>query len=92
MIESLGVRERVVMVGLLENPSELLKYADCFLLPSLHEGQPVIIHEVRVVGLPIVLSRFSSHTGSIVPNGQYLIGMEQADILEGLAGGYFGRP
>lgn len=84
LIDSLGIGERVVMVGLLENPSELLKYADCFLLPSLHEGQPVIIHEARVAGLPIVMTRFSSHTGSVVPNGQYLVGMKQADILKGL--------
>ena len=84
LIESLGVRERVVMVGLLENPSELLKYADCFLLTSLHEGQPVVVHEARVAGLPIIMTRFSSYIGSSVSNGQYLIGMEQADILEGL--------
>lgn len=91
LIETLGVRERVVLVGLLENPSELLKYADCFLLTSLHEGQPVVIHEARVAKLPIIMTHFSSCAGSVVPNGQYLIGMSEADILEGLEAFVQGR-
>lgn len=84
LIDSLNIRSRVILVGILENPSELLKYCDCFIFTSLHEGQPVVIHEARVVGLPIVMTQFSSYKGSIVKDGQYLIGMDEDGILKGM--------
>ena len=44
----------------------------------------MVIHEARMVGLPIIMSEFSSAQGSMIPDGQYLIGTEPEDILEGL--------
>ncbi len=84
LIDSLNIRSRVILVGILENPSELLKYCDCFIFTSLHEGQPVVIHEARVAGLPIVMTKFSSYKGSVVKDGQYLIGMDEEGILKGM--------
>lgn len=84
LIDSLNIRSRVILVGILENPSELLKYCDCFIFTSLHEGQPVVIHEARVAELPIVMTQFSSYKGSVVKDGQYLIGMDEDGILKGM--------
>lgn len=84
LIDNLNIRSRVILVGILENPSELLKYCDCFIFTSLHEGQPVVIHEARVAELPIVMTQFSSYKGSVVKDGQYLIGMDEDGILKGM--------
>ena len=45
---------------------------------------PVVIHEARVAGLPIVMTKFSSYKGSVVKDGQYLIGMDEEGILKGM--------
>lgn len=83
-ISQLGLSERIIMTGNINNPFAVMKHCDCFILPSLHEGQPMVIHEARVLRLPIIMSKFSSAEGSTIPNGQYLIGTDVEDILEGL--------
>ena len=83
-ISKYNLKNRVIMTGNVRNPLAIMKYCDCFILPSLHEGQPMVIHEARMVGLPIIMSEFSSAQGSMIPDGQYLIGTEPEDILEGL--------
>ena len=83
-ISQLGLSERVIMTGNIRNPFAIMKCCDCFILPSLHEGQPMVIHEARVIGLPIIMSKFSSAEGSMLPGGQYLIGTNKEDILDGL--------
>lgn len=83
-ISQLGLSERIIMTGNVRNPFAVMKHCDCFILPSLHEGQPMVIHEARLLKLPIIMSRFSSAEGSTIPNGQYLIGTNTEDILDGL--------
>ncbi len=84
LIDSLHIRRNVILTGNLDNPFVLLKYCDCFILPSLHEGQPMVIHEARVLHMPIIMSEFSSAKGSMVESGQLLIGTGENDIYEGL--------
>jgi len=83
-IEKLNMGSRIILTGNIENPFALMKMCDCFILPSLHEGQPMVINEARIVGLPIIVSEFSSVKGSIIPNGQYMIGTSVDEIVRGL--------
>ena len=62
----------------------LMKECDCFILPSLHEGQPVSLLEARLLKLPIIMSNFSSAQSSLFDNGQFLIGNTTDDIYKGL--------
>ena len=62
----------------------MMKRCDCFILPSLHEGQPVVILEARVLKKPIIVSDFSSVVDSLRPDGQYLIHKDVDSILDGL--------
>ena len=84
LIDSLSMTRNVILTGNLDNPFALLKYCDCFILPSLHEGQPMVIHEARVLHMPIIMSEFSSAKGSMVENGQLVIGLGDNDIYEGM--------
>ena len=72
------------MTGNMDNPFMLMKECDCFVLPSLHEGQPVSLLEARLLGLPIIMSNFSSAKSSLFENGQLLIGNTADDIYNGL--------
>lgn len=84
LVRQLAMQDRVILTGNLSNPFGLLNQCDCFVLPSLHEGQPLVIFEARALHMPIIVSRFSSVGGSVLEHGQYLVDMEEESIYEGL--------
>ena len=84
LVSSLGLDGKVILTGNLDNPFKLMKDGDCFVLPSLHEGQPVSLLEARLLGLPIIMSNFSSAKSSLFDSGQLLIGSNEEDIYNGL--------
>lgn len=84
LTEKLGISDHVFIPGHVSNPYIVLKYCDCFILPSLHEGQPLVVNEARALQKPIILSDFSSLGGVSVENGQLCIGHETEDIYGGL--------
>lgn len=71
-IERLGLAEAVLLVGHLPNPFPLMAAADCFVMSSDHEGQPMAILEALVLGLPVITTRFAS-VESALPSGQGLV-------------------
>ena len=46
--------------GLLHNPWALMRTCDVFVLSSDYEGQPMVILEALVLGLPVVSTAFGS--------------------------------
>lgn len=56
LIETEGLSGSVHLTGQLRNPYPLIKRADLFVLPSLHEGQPVVLFESMALGVPIAAS------------------------------------
>lgn len=83
-IERLNLKDKVILTGNLANPFTLMSKCSCFILPSIYEGQPMVLLEARIVGLPIVVSDFSSVKDSLMEHGQYLIKSTQESILDGL--------
>ncbi len=83
-IRALDLEENVILTGRLQNPYAVMKRCDCFILPSIHEGQPLVLLEARACGLPIIVSNFSSVKDSLFPNGQLVIEPTEEGILEGL--------
>ncbi|MFL4475782.1 CDP-glycerol glycerophosphotransferase family protein [Paeniglutamicibacter sp. MACA_103] len=77
---SLGVQRNVVFAGQQDNPYILMKNADCFVLSSDYEGQPMVILEARTLGLPIITTAFGS-VGSSVPPGVGLVVDRDVDAL-----------
>lgn len=84
LILNLGLEQRVILAGNVKNPFAVMRYCDCFILPSLHEGQPMAVNEARVMHMPIIVSDFDSVDGVTVENGQYLIGKKMDDIYKGM--------
>lgn len=84
LISSLKLTDKVILTGNLTNPFAVMDNCDCFILPSTYEGQPMVILEARILGLPIIVSNFATVKDSMYENGQLVIGMETEDIYEAL--------
>lgn len=84
LVRQLNLSSVVTLTGALENPFPIVKRCDCFILPSLHEGNALVVPEVRMLGLPIILSRFASVGSSCLPNGQLVVGFSPEEIRDGL--------
>lgn len=83
-IEQLGMEKYIILTGNISNPFAIMKRCDCFILPSKHEGQPMVLLEARSCGLPIIVSDFSTVKDSLYPNGQLVIGNDKDSIYDGL--------
>lgn len=55
-VNSLGLSNSVIFLGVRSDIRELLQAMDVFLFPSLHEGLPVTLVEAQASGLPCVIS------------------------------------
>lgn len=55
-IDALGLKDKVIDVGLDEDLPKYYSAMDLFLLPSLYEGLPVVGIEAQAAGLPVVYS------------------------------------
>lgn len=53
---TLGIEKNVLFLGVRSDVDELMQAFDVFLLPSLHEGLPVVGVEAQASGLPCVIS------------------------------------
>ena len=76
MIDTLGVHNRVKLLGYRCDVEELYKAADIFAFPSFREGLPVALMEAMACGLPCVASKIRGNT----------------DLLENTEGGFLCDP
>lgn len=60
MIASRDLENFIYLIGSKENPIPYLKKADCFLLPSRHEGKPMVITESFMMGAVPVVTEYTS--------------------------------
>ena len=92
----LGLGEAIILTGQQDNPYAIMAEADAFVMSSDYEGQPMVILEARVLGLPVVSTNFAS-AGGALPHGVGLIVDQTPEALaEGmevaLAGGVAAPP
>jgi len=56
-VNKLGLKDKVIFTGSIPNVNEIYQVMDLFLLPSFHEGLPVVGIEAQYSGLPCLLSK-----------------------------------
>jgi CDP-glycerol glycerophosphotransferase len=83
LVVSLGMEGYVTLAGQVDNPYSIMAEADCFVLSSDYEGQPMVILEARTLGLPVITTAFSS-VGDSVPEAA---GIVVPQSVKGVAAG-----
>jgi glycosyltransferase involved in cell wall biosynthesis len=83
LVATLGLESVVTLTGHVENPYAIMAESHCFVLSSDYEGQPMVILEARILGLPVITTAFSS-VGDSVPEGA---GLVVPQTVEGVANG-----
>src|SRR5699024_12458089 len=54
VLDELQLKEAVYLLGQKKNPYPYLQQADCFVLPSNYEGQPVVLYEALILQKPLI--------------------------------------
>ncbi len=83
-VKDLSMEGEIILCGNLAHPFPLLKGVGSFVLPSLHEGQPMVVLEARVLGMKIILSNFKTVTDVLEKKGQILVNTDEESIYQGL--------
>lgn len=76
-IKEYGIEESVIYLGRREDIQQFYNAMDCFLLPSLYEGLPVVGVEAENCGLPIFFSTEIPEESSACPDLGYFIGLDK---------------
>jgi glycosyltransferase involved in cell wall biosynthesis len=69
LARSLGIFDRVQFTGAIEDPADMLRAADVFVLPSLAEGMSNSLLEAMATALPCVVSGIGGNT-DLIADGQ----------------------
>lgn len=83
-IKEKKLEKNIIMTGNLKNPLELMRSCDCFILPSLYEGQGLVVLEARLLNMPIILTDFDSVSSVCLEGGQIIVGKDKNEIYRGL--------
>ncbi len=62
------LEDYLVLLGLKTNPFPYIKQADCFVLTSESETQPMVLNEALTLDVPVIATRFSS-VAEVVADG-----------------------
>ena len=70
LIKEKNLSNNVIMLGQKENPFSIMKQCDCFILPSLYEGQPMVLLEALTLGMDTIATDIPSNR-YVLENGKY---------------------
>lgn len=83
--QRLGLADRVIFAGHLDNPFAVIARADCFVLSSDYEGQPMVLLEALTLGKPVIATDMAgarSVLGGL--SGPLLVPPTVAGLAEGM--------
>ena len=80
LAEELGVRDRVLFMGVRADVNRLLQAMDIFVFPSLYEGLPVSLIEAQAAGISCIVSDRVPRECKIIDNMEFLSLDESAEV------------
>ena len=90
-IASLKLERVVFLTGQLSNPFPVLAHADCFVLSSKYEGQPMVLLEAALLHLPIVSTRFESVEDALPAPSIHIVDQSANALAQGMSDYLDGR-
>jgi CDP-glycerol glycerophosphotransferase len=84
LVHHLDLAGCAFLVGPYGNPFPILAAADCFVLSSDYEGQPMVILEAAIVGLPIVSVNFGSIRDAVPDSHIHIVDQDDRSLAEGM--------
>jgi CDP-glycerol glycerophosphotransferase (TagB/SpsB family)/glycosyltransferase involved in cell wall biosynthesis len=91
LVADLKLDGAVHLTGMQSNPHAILAHADCFVLSSDYEGQPMVILEALVLGLPIVTVEFASAKNALPAGSGLVVPQTDEGVTSGLEAFLRGR-
>jgi len=85
LIGELDLAGAVTLTGQLSNPYAVMRRADCFVLSSDYEGQPMVLLEAAVLGLPVVTVDFGSVADALPAGAALVVRQTIEDLAAGMA-------
>lgn len=80
----LGLEDCVFLTGFRRNPYPLMRHADCMVLPSIYEGQGIVLFEAMALNKPIIAIDVPT-SREVLANGKY--GLLTASTVAAFAAG-----
>jgi glycosyltransferase involved in cell wall biosynthesis len=84
MITDLHLDNAVKMTGQVPNPYAMMHNSQCLVVSSDYEGQPMVILEALVIGLPVVTTNFESVWGALSQGQGLVVDSTFAGLADGL--------
>jgi CDP-glycerol glycerophosphotransferase len=91
LVESLALADVAFVVGPYPNPFPIVAAADCFVLSSDYEGQPMVLLEAAIIGLPIVSVAFRSVGDALDPGELLVVAQDDVALANGMLAFLDGR-
>lgn len=79
-INSLGIKDKVILTGVVSNVNDYMQAMDVFVFPSLWEGLPMTVIEAQTMGLPCIISDKITNEAHITPHIKSVSLNKPADI------------
>lgn len=88
-IDRCGVSHAVRLLGTRQNPYPYIRLADCLVITSEYEAQPMVANEALILDTPVISTRFDSAfeviqndiNGRIVPQDEQAVADAVADLF-----------
>ena len=84
LIKELKLEEKVFFLGQRLNPYPYLRKADCFILSSNHEGQPMTLFESLILKKPIIATNIVGNKSVLDGRGGLLVENSKDGLYEGM--------
>ena len=85
LVKRLKLGGKVRLPGFRKNPFPYLKRADCFVLSSNHEGQPMVLLEALILGKPIVATDIAGNRGVLEGRADLLVENSVEGLIKGMS-------
>lgn len=87
LVSTLGLDDSVILTDYLSNPFPLVSAADCFVMSSNYEGQPMVILEAALLGLPIVSVNFTTVHDAFPESWVRVVDQDDEALAKGMLDG-----